>query len=127
MPLKVFYKTLIPFWFIEFSLTILNFMFGAEKVSFFSIVLFVIAVVILPFAAGFRIVYEKGKLSFAALSGISISLATLLAIGISYIAIEAGTQAFLGVIIATLMVAVIPQSFFGYLGGLFAKKYYVAA
>ena len=127
MPLKVFYKTLMPFWFIEFSLTILNFMFGSEKISFFSFVLLVIAVIILPFAAGFRIVCAKGKLSSAALSGVSISFATILAVGISYIVIEAGIQAFLGVIIATLMFAVIPQSFFGYLGGLFAKKYYVTA
>lgn len=127
MSLKVFYKTLMPFWIIEFSLTILNFMFGSEKISFFSFALLVIAMVILPFAAGLRIVRAKGKLSIAALSGISISFATLLAVGISYIVIEAGTQAFLGFIIASLMFAVIPQSFFGYLGGLFAKKYNVAA
>jgi hypothetical protein len=127
MPLKVFYKTLMPFWFIEFSLTIMNFIFGSEKVSFFSFVLLVIAVVILPFAAGLCIVRAKGKLSIAALSGMSISFATLLAVGISYFVIEAGTRAFFGFIIASLMFIVIPQSFFGYLGGLFAKKYYVKA
>ena len=121
---NAFIKALLPIWLSEVALTGLYHVFGPEEVTTISIILVVVSIVLLPFIAGLRVVRYGSGIGLAVLGAVSISVVTILVVGVSYIVTSAGLMAFSGAIIATLMFSVVPQVIFGSFGGLVARKVY---
>ena len=124
---NIFVKALLPIWLTEIVLIGLLHAFGSEEVTIVSTALMVVSVVLLPFIAGFRVVRSGGGFGLAILGAVSISVVSILTVGVSYLISSSGFMAFGGYIIATLMFSVIPQVIFGSVGGLVARKTYAKA
>ena len=119
-----FIKALLPIWIAEVVIVGLYHVFGAEEVTVLSIVLTVVSCVLLPLIAGLRVVHLGGGIGTAILGGVSISVVSILAVGVSFFIQSAGFLAIVGYIIATLMYVVLPQAVFGSIGGFLARKIY---
>jgi hypothetical protein len=124
---NIFVKALLPIWLTEVVLTGLLHAFGPEEVTIVSTALMVVSIVLLPFIAGFRVVRSGGGVGLAILGGVSISVVSILTVGVSYLISSSDFMAFVGYIIATLMFSVIPQVISGSVGGLVARKTYAKA
>ena len=127
MSKNIFVKALLPIWLAEFVITGLLHAFGPEEVTTVSTALMVVSIVLLPFIAGLRVVRSGGGIGMAILGAVSISVVSILTVGVSYLISSTGLTAFGGYIIATLMFSVVPQVIFGFVGGLVARKTYAKA
>jgi hypothetical protein len=85
---NIFIKALLPIWLTEFALTGLLHAFGSEEVTIVSTALMVVSIVLLPFIAGLRVVRSGGGISLAILGAVSISVVSILTVGVSYLIIN---------------------------------------
>lgn len=83
-----------------------------------------ITVGLLPLVAGF-ICARNGRASVIATgaAGASITVATIVGVGLAYLVLTPGWLAFTGFILATSMFTLIPSALIGIIGGWVARKY----
>lgn len=79
---------------------------------------------LLPFGAGF-FCGRGGRTSVIATgaAGASIAVATIVGVGVAYLASASGWLAFGGFVVATAMFTLIPSAVIGVIGGWVARKY----
>ena len=121
MTLKSFLKVVGPFWLIEFSLTSLLHILGYEVITLLGIASTIISIMVLPFLVGVRILLNGGGKIFAVFGGISISIATLASIFISYAITSTEFLVYMGAFISVIMFTAI-QAIFAISGFMYAKK-----
>lgn len=116
MTIELFGKVLWPVWTAEALLSVAQWTFVSDQAI--HSVFFATSVSVLPLVAGVRAVRFSGGLRFAALCGLSVSLASLLFVAVAYL-FQPGPwgEPFLGFVIATVLFALAPQALFGLVGG----------
>ena len=116
-----FVRVALPFWSIEFIITLVYSHFGSGELSIVAVLILIGSMWVLPFLIGAKVASENGSVKFAILGAVLISLASILAVAITYLAESDGLVALTGYIGAILIVFVVPQAAFGYVGALLVK------
>lgn len=87
-----------------------------EEETFLRTAAFAASLTVLPLIAGYRVAKGRASLLMSAGAGASISLASIATVGVIYATTNAPLEAFLGYILATVLIAIIPQLVFAVAG-----------
>lgn len=113
---RKFVRVALPFWSIEFIMTLSYSHFGSGELSIVGVLILLISMVVLPFLIGAKVASENGSVKFAVFGAVLVSLATILAVAVAYLAESDGLVALTGYVGAILIIYVAPQAAFGYVG-----------
>ena len=111
-----FVRVALPFWSIEFIMTLIYSHFGSGELSIIGVLVLIVSMVVLPFLIGAKVASENGSVKFAIFGAVLVSMASVLAVAITYLVESDGLVALTGYLGAILIIFVVPQAAFGYVG-----------
>ena len=95
---------------------------SSNEVGPVSWVALALSAAIFPWIAGYRLAKRRSSVIVSAIGGASISVATVATVAIIYAATNTQLESFLGFVIATAALAVVPQLIFGALANAWAWR-----
>jgi hypothetical protein len=117
-----FIRATLPFWSTEFVIILMYSHFGSGEMSVAGVVIMISSMIILPLFTGAKIAAAGGEVMLSILGAVLLSAAGTFAVAVTYFGQHEGFFPFLVYLSAILMVFVIPQAAFGYVGA-FAVRY----
>jgi hypothetical protein len=111
----------LPFWSIEFMMTLFYSRLDSDNITAFGMLVVVISIIVLPLVIGAKIATFGGSIKLAMLGAILVTAASLLAVAVSCDRPGESKSTLLGYPAVIATVFVVPPAAFGFVGALLVK------